>query len=94
MSNHRLAKSAADAHWFEIKRQLEYKADWYDKKVEIINENNTSKTCNVCGYKNEDLTLAVREWICPICGIHDRDVNAAKNILSVGMTGMLVVKST
>jgi len=69
---------------------LEYKADWYGKKVIKIDRfYPSSQTCNSCGYRltgDDKLTLSDREWDCPNCGKHlDRDINAAKNILDNAM---------
>ena len=65
-------------------RQLAYKAAWYGKEIRKVDRfEPTSKTCSVCGYYYKDLTLDIREWTCPCCGIeHDRDENAAINILN------------
>jgi putative transposase len=83
-----LCKQIADANWSEIVRQLEYKADWYGRKVVKIDKwYPSSKRCNDCGFTLEALDLGARRWVCPSCGVqHDRDVNAAKNILAVGRT--------
>jgi putative transposase len=86
--NHKLARSISDASWSEFNRQLEYKADWYGKNIIRIGRfEPSSKTCNVCGLINMELTLLHREWTCE-CGItHDRDFNAAINIRNIGLSG-------
>ena len=88
MKNHRLAKAISDAAWGEIVRQLEYKCAWYGKElIKVDRFYPSSQTCNSCGFKNiAAKNLFVREWDCPRCGIHhDRDINAAKNILDEGL---------
>ena len=88
VKNHRLAKSISDVSWGEFLRQLEYKCEWYGKNlVKIPQFYASSQTCHVCGYKNIAVKdLKVRSWICPECNTsHDRDINAAKNILNKGM---------
>ena len=87
IKNHHLAKSIADASWYELTRQLDYKSVWYGRLyVKIGTYYPSSQTCNCCGFKNpitKDLT--VRDWTCPQCGTyHDRDENAANNILAEG----------
>jgi putative transposase len=84
--NHSLAKAISDVGWGELVRQLEYKANWYGRTlVRIDRWYPSSQRCHRCGYINEALALDVREWSCPNCGVlHDRDMNAAKNILAVG----------
>ena len=86
--NRKLAKALSDAGWGEMVRQLEYKAHWYGRTlVKIDRWYPSSKRCHACGYVLDALALATRQWICPTCGAHhDRDVNAAKNILAVGLT--------
>ena len=88
LKNHKLAKAINDVSWYEFCRQLEYKCLWYDKKfVKIDTHFASSQICSNCGFKNINIKdLSVREWICPECGeYHDRDINAAKNILNEGL---------
>ena len=86
MQNHKLAKSIQDVSLCELKQILQYKASWNDKRVVFIDRfYPSSKLCSDCGYKNDLLQLSDREWVCPECGVvHDRDINAAKNILNEG----------
>ena len=88
MKNHHLAKAIADCSWGEFARQLKYKAEWQHKAVvEIGTFFPSSQLCSGCGHKNPEVRdLSVRQWTCPVCGIiHDRDVNAATNILNEGL---------
>jgi putative transposase len=86
VKNHKLAKHISDAAWGTFVRMLEYKADWNDKQIIKINRfYPSSKTCHECGWINQDLNLSMREWTCKNGHVLDRDLNAAKNILSEGM---------
>ena len=84
--NRHLSKSISDAGWGEFTRQLKYKSIWRDKElVQIGRFEASSKICNVCDWKNKDLKLSQRKWLCQECEtFHDRDINAAKNILKIG----------
>lgn len=86
MQNCKLSKSIQDVSFCELKQILQCKASWNDKQVVFIDRfYPSSKLCCDCGYKNEGLRLSDREWVCPECGaIHDRDINAAKNVLEEG----------
>ena len=85
--NRHLAKSISDSGWSEFRTLLSYKTDWYGKRLVVIDRfAPTSKTCSDCGTINQQLALADREWVCEGCGtLHDRDVNAARNILTAGL---------
>jgi putative transposase len=84
--NHSLARAISDVAWSELRRQLEYKADWYGRTVVTVDRfYPSSKTCSTCGAITTTLPLAVREWVCRCGARHDRDVNAAKVILAAGL---------
>ena len=83
LKNHKLARAIANQSWREIRSQLEYKCVWYGKQLVTVNPRKTSQICSNCGYDDGKHTLDVRQWTCPKCGMnHDRDINAAKNILA------------
>ncbi len=86
VKNKKLAKAISDAGWGEFQRMVEYKSAWYGRTFVKINPFfPSSRLCRECGTKNPMLTLSDREWQCPECGkIHDRDLNAAQNILAEG----------
>jgi len=82
LKNHKLARAIANQSWRELRRQLEYKCAWYGKQLVIVNPRKTSQICSSCGYDDGKHTLDIRKWTCPSCGAnHDRDINAAVNIL-------------
>lgn len=89
LKNRNLAKSIADCSWSEFFRQLQYKCSWYGCELQKIGRfEPSSKTCSHCGCVLDKLPLSKREWTCPHCGTHhDRDVNAAKNILAIALSG-------
>jgi len=88
IKNHYLARVISDVAWREARRQLAYKCDWYGRNLLVIGRfEPSSKMCS-CGYTNQNLTLADREWICPQCGTkHDRDLLASQNIKKFALIG-------
>jgi putative transposase len=84
--NRKLARVISDCGWGEFRRQLEYKCARYGRDLVVIDRfYPSSKTCSACGHLLAELSLSTRTWQCPSCGTrHDRDVNAAKNILAAG----------
>ena len=88
IENSHVSKKIRDAAWGEFHRQLKYKAQWYGKEVSVVSQYYaSSQLCSVCGEKFPSTkNLFVREWVCPSCRAeHDRDYNAAKNILNEGL---------
>ena len=87
VKNRKLSLAISDASWGELVRQLEYKCDWYGRTlIKIDRWFPSSKRCGNCGHIVDKLPLNIREWNCPNCGTcHDRDINAAKNILAAGL---------
>ncbi len=84
--NRHLARAISDCGWGEFRRQLEYKCERYGRRLVVIDRwYPSSKTCSACGHLLADLSLSTRHWSCPSCGArHDRDINAAQNILAAG----------
>jgi putative transposase len=87
IKNHKLAQSISDVSWSKFVEMLKYKSEWNNRQlVQIDKFYPSSKSCSVCHYINDNLTLNDREWTCPSCNEHhDRDINAAKNILIQGI---------
>ena len=86
LKNHCLAGSISDSGWATFKGMLEYKCNWYGRELRIIDRwFPSSKTCHECGHVAEKMPLNIRDWTCPKCAAsHNRDINAAKNILAAG----------
>ena len=87
VKNHNLAESICEMNFGEFRRMLEYKAQWYNRKIVFVDRfYPSSKTCHNCGHINKSLTLNDRQWVCPQCGeVIERDYNAALNILDEGL---------
>ncbi|MGW4477017.1 RNA-guided endonuclease InsQ/TnpB family protein [Nonomuraea sp. NPDC004354] len=86
MRNTSLARAVADAAWRSLRHMLEYKAAWYGRELVVIDRwLPSSKTCSSCGAVRASMPLDVRSWTCACGAVHDRDVNAAKNILAAGL---------
>ncbi len=86
LGNHTLAGAIGDSGWGEFVRQLQYKSEWHGRVVIRIDRfYPSSKLCSACGFRKQSMPLDIREWTCPACGVaHDRDVNAARNLLAAG----------
>ncbi|MFC6576235.1 RNA-guided endonuclease InsQ/TnpB family protein [Planomonospora parontospora] len=86
LKNHSLARAISDASWTELRSMLEYKCAWYERELVVIDRwFPSSKLCGACGTIRGKLPLNVREWTCDCGAVHDRDVNAARNILAAGL---------
>ncbi|MFB8200310.1 RNA-guided endonuclease InsQ/TnpB family protein [Kitasatospora purpeofusca] len=86
LGNRRLSRAVSDASWSELRSMLEYKADWYGREVVTVDRwFPSSKLCSACGTLQSTMPLNVREWTCGCGATHDRDVNAARNILAAGL---------
>jgi putative transposase len=84
--NHCLAKAITNASWYQFRTMLAYKCAWYGKRLVVVKPNYTSQICSDCNYHNGPKPLELRQWTCPNCGTHhDRDINAAVNILHQGL---------
>jgi putative transposase len=85
--NHTLARAISDAAWADLRRMLEYKCAWYGRELLVVDRwLPSSRTCSACGRLTGKLPLSIREWTCQGCGAwHDRDINAARNILAAGL---------
>lgn len=90
VKNHNLAQAISDVSWGSFISMLKYKAAWHKRQViQIDRWYPSSKTCSSCHHLLPSLSLSTREWACPSCGeVHDRDMNAAKNILRQGLNIM------
>lgn len=84
--NRPLARSISDASWRQFRSMLEYKCDWYGRDLLVVDRwFPSSKLCSECGALREQMSLQIREWTCACGSVHDRDVNAARNILAAGL---------
>ena len=87
LNNHKLAQAISDVAWGTLVSMLTYKCQWNSRELVVIDRfYPSSKTCSSCSHLMDSIPLSVREWICPKCGtVHNRDINAAKNILIQGL---------
>lgn len=87
VKNQRLARAISDAAWRQLRTMLEYKADWHGRNLVVVDRwFPSSKLCSACGALAERMPLNIRTWTCPCGAVHDRDVNAARNILAEGLS--------
>ena len=86
VANHKLARAISDASWRQLRTMLEYKADWYGRDILVVDRwYPSTRVCSDCGALHEKLPLNIRTWACRCGATHDRDVNAARNILAAGL---------
>jgi putative transposase len=86
VKNRSLARAISDASWRQMRTMLEYKAQWYGRELVVVDRwFPSSKRCSACGAIQQSMPLTVREWVCACGATHDRDINAAKNILAAGL---------
>ncbi|MGP4048817.1 RNA-guided endonuclease InsQ/TnpB family protein [Streptomyces sp. 2A115] len=86
VKNRTLARAISDASWGEFRSMLEYKAAWYGRQVIVVDRFfPSSRLCSVCGSLQDMMPLSVRRWVCGCGAVHDRDVNAANNLLAAGL---------
>ncbi|GAA3209884.1 RNA-guided endonuclease TnpB family protein [Nonomuraea helvata] len=86
VKNRSLARAISDASWRELRGMLEYKAAWYGRELVAVDRwFPSSRLCSACGALRDKMPLNVREWTCACGAVHDRDVNAAKNVLAAGL---------
>jgi putative transposase len=87
VKNHSLARAVSDAAWRQFRTLLEYKAGWHGRNLVLVDRwFPSSKLCSACGAFAERMPLNVRSWTCRCGAVHDRDVNAARNILAEGLS--------
>ena len=85
LKNHKLAQAISNASWYLFRTMLEYKCKWYGKQLITVDPKNTSRICSNCNFNSGEKPLEIRKWTCPKCHVHhDRDINAAVNILNKG----------
>ncbi|MFD0853196.1 RNA-guided endonuclease TnpB family protein, partial [Actinomadura adrarensis] len=86
LRNHSLARAISDAAWTQLRSMLEYKCAWHGRELVVIDRwFPSSRLCGACGTIGEKMPLNVRDWTCECGTVHDRDVNAARNILAAGL---------